>query len=252
MSSKPWVAIAALVTLLLSGTALAQDGGVTVSQLLQDATVGDGGESASASVRLILALTAMALLPGVLLAMTPFTRFIIVFSLLRQALGLQQSPPNQVLIGMALSLTLLVMQPTTTKVWDDSAGPFMAGEISVEQAYERGIGPMRGFMLQNTRRADLGTAMRIAKVARPEVLEDIPTSVVMTGFVLSELRTAFTIAVKVYLPFLVVDLVVASVLLGMGMMMLPPVVVSLPFKLIVFVLMDGWGLLVTGMVGGIR
>ena len=251
----PYRAVVAIVVVVwgcLAAPAFAQDGGMTVSQLMQDAAVGDGGEEASASVRLILALTAMAVLPGVLLAMTPFTRFIIVFSLLRQALGLQQSPPNQVLIGMALALTLLVMQPTTTKVWDDSAGPFMAGDISVEQAYDRGIGPMRGFMLQNTRRTDLGTAMRIGKVPRPDTLDEIPTSVVVTGFVLSELRTAFTIAVKVYLPFLVVDLVVASVLLGMGMMMLPPVVVSLPFKLIVFVLMDGWGLLVTGMVGGIR
>ena len=156
------------------------------------------------------------------------------------------------LIGLALALTLMVMQPTVTKVWDDAAGPFMSGDVTVEDAYDRGIGPMREFMIRNVQRPDLGTAMRLARMEKPDSLADIPTPVVITGFMLSELRTAFTIAVKVYLPFLVVDLVVASVLLGMGMMMLPPVVVSLPFKLLIFVLMDGWGLLVTGMVGGIR
>jgi len=209
-------------------------------------------EGAAASVRLVLALTALSLLPGLLLAMTPFTRFIIVFSLLRQALGLQQSPPNQVLVGLSLALTLMVMQPTVTAVWDGAAEPYLAGELRTEEAYDIAIAPMRTFMLRNVQREDLKTAMRLAKVSRPETLQDIPTPVVVTGFVLSELRIAFTIAVKVYLPFLVVDLVVASVLLGMGMMMLPPVVVSLPFKLLVFVLMDGWGLLVTGMVAGIR
>ncbi len=248
--------LAAVVGLLLAlgmaSPAWAQDGGTTVGSLIEGAFVGGDDEAASSSVRLVLALTVMAILPGLLLAMTPFTRFIIVFSLLRQALGLQQSPPNQVLIGLSLALTLLVMQPTTTRVWETSAAPFMSGEISVAEAYDNGITPMREFMLANTRRSDLGTSMRLAKVDRPDTLADLPTSVVITGFVLSELRTAFTIAIKVYLPFLVVDLVVASVLLGMGMMMLPPVVVSLPFKLIVFVLMDGWGLLVTGMLGGIR
>lgn len=209
-------------------------------------------EAASMSVRLVLTLTALTLLPGVILAMTPFTRFIIVFSLLRQALGLQQSPPNQVLIGLSLVLTMTVMQPTTQKAWSEGIHPFISGQASIEESYPKAMGPMRSFMLKNVARDDLAAAMKLARQARPETLDDIPTPVVVTGFVLSELRTAFTIAVKVYLPFLVVDLVVASVLLGMGMMMLPPVVVSLPFKLLVFVLMDGWGLLVAGMVGGIR
>ncbi len=209
-------------------------------------------EAASVSVRLILTLTAMTLLPGVLLAMTPFTRFIIVFSLMRQALGLQQSPPNQVLIGLSLVLTMTVMQPTTQIAWSEGAYPFLNGETSIEEAVPRTLAPLRRFMLQNVKRQDLGAAIGIARMQRPKTLDDIPTTVVVTGFVLSELRTAFTIAVKVYVPFLVVDLVIASVLLGMGMMMLPPVVVSLPFKLLVFVLMDGWNLLVTGMVGGIR
>ena len=243
----------AVLALSLAEPALAQEAaGPELGTFLTDAGTAEGEQAASAGVRLILGLTALSLLPGILLAMTPFTRFIIVFSLLRQALGLQQSPPNQVLIGLSLALTLLVMQPTVDEVWTEAAQPYVAGEMSVGDAYDRGIAPMRTFMLKNVKRDDLGAALKIAKSPRPETVEDISTPVLMTGFVLSELRTAFVIAIKIYLPFLVVDLIAASVLLGMGMMMLPPVIVSLPFKLMVFVLMDGWGLLVSGMVGGIR
>ncbi|MCA9567090.1 MAG: flagellar type III secretion system pore protein FliP [Myxococcales bacterium] len=211
------------------------------------------GDATGAAVRLLVAMTALAILPGLLLVMTPFTRFIIVFSLLRQALGLQQSPPNQVLIGMAVVLTLVSMRPTLEAVQRDAVVPYMEGQVTAVEAYDGFIGPMRTFMFRNTNRQDLRTAMRIGRLeTRPKSLDDIPTSSVITGFVLSELRTAFTIAIKVYLPFLVVDIVVASVLLGMGMMMLPPVVISLPFKLMVFVLMDGWGLLVVGLVDGVK
>ncbi len=232
------------VALGLPALAFAQDAGGVLS--------GGVGET-GAAVGLIVAMTMLSLVPGVLLIMTPFTRFIIVLSLMRQALGLQQSPPNQVLIGLALTLTFLSMQPTLTAVNEGAVQPYMNGEISTQEAYDAGIEPMREFMLRNSERDDLRTAMKLGKLeTRPQSLEDIPTPVVMTGFVLSELRTAFTIAVKVYLPFLVVDIVVASVLLGMGMMMLPPVVISMPFKLIVFVLMDGWGLLVMGLVSGVH
>ncbi len=224
----------------------------TLGEAIEGAVASSPQEATDASVRLVLLLTGLSLLPGVLLAMTPFTRFIIVFSLLRQALGLQQSPPNQILVGLSLALTMLVMQPTLQQSWDEGVQPYMAGELSTEVAYDHAITPMRTFMLRNVQREDLATAMRLARMPRPDSLEDVPTAVVVTGFVLSELRTAFVIAVKVYVPFLVVDLVVASTLLGMGMMMLPPVVISLPFKLMVFVLMDGWGLLVTGMVAGIQ
>jgi len=246
--------VLALVAIALTaGSAHAADPVAnSVGEALFGIAEGASPQAASMSVRLVLTLTAMSLLPGVLLAMTPFTRFIIVFSLLRQALGLQQSPPNQVLIGLALVLTLTVMQPTTQQVWTQGAQPFMTGQATLEEAYPHTVGPLRTFMLKNVKRDDLAAAMKLSRMPRPATVEDIPTPVVITGFVLSELRTAFTIAVKVYIPFLVVDLVVASVLLGMGMMMLPPVVVSLPFKLLVFVLMDGWALLVMGMVGGLR
>lgn len=219
---------------------------------LEVATAAADADATGTAVRLLVALSAMAILPGLLLVMTPFTRFIIVLSLLRQALGLQQSPPNQILIGLALILTMTSMRPTLEVVQADAVDPYLNSEITTVEAYEGFIAPMRTFMLKNTERDDLRTAMRLGRLeTRPETLDDIPTTTVVTGFVLSELRTAFTIAIKVYLPFLVVDIVVASVLLGMGMMMLPPVVISLPFKLMVFVLMDGWGLLVVGLVGGV-
>jgi len=239
------------VVLFLPGLAFGQEE-MMLGEAFESAIAGAQPEHASDAVRLVLILTAMSMLPGLVMVMTPFTRFVIVFSLLRQALGLQQSPPNQVLIGLSLVLTLLVMHPTINDVNHDAMQPYMAGEISTEEAYDAAIGPMRVFMLRNVKRSDLATSMRIARMSRPDTIDDVPTAVVMTAFLLSELHTAFTIAVKVYIPFLVMDIVVASVLLGMGMMMLPPVVISLPFKLAVFVLMDGWGLLVTGLVASIQ
>ncbi len=206
------------------------------------------GEEVSTSVRMVMLFTAMTFLPAIVLVMTPFTRFVIVFSLLRQALGLQQSPPNQVLIGLSLFLSAMVMGPTIDQVYDEALQPYIAGELTTGDALGTAMVPMRRFMLANMHREDLATAQSIARIPRPETLHDIPTRVVVSAFVLSELKTAFIIAIKVYVPFLVVDIVVASVLLGMGMMVLPPVIISLPFKLMLFVLMDGWGLLVTSMV----
>lgn len=202
------------------------------------------------TVRLIVILTALTFLPGIIIVMTPFTRFIVVFGLLRQALGLQQSPPNQVLIGLALMMSMLVMRPTLEVVQVDAIDPYISGAIDTADAYDAAIGPMRTFMLENTRRTDLAAVMEMGRVEPPSSLEEIPTPAVVTAFVLSELKTAFVIAVKVYLPFLVIDIIVANVLLAMGMMVLPPVIISLPFKLLLFVLMDGWNLLVRSMAAG--
>jgi len=221
-----------------------------LSEAASGAIAGSTGDEVSTAVRLLILLTALSFVPAMVLLMTPFTRFVVVFALLRQALGLQQSPPNQVLVGLSLLLSMVVMQPTLTEVNDTALQPYLDGAITSEQAYTEASGPMRRFMLHNMQREELATAIRVGRVERPETIEDLPITVVTTGFVLSELRAAFVIGVKIYLPFLVVDLIVASVLLGMGMMMLPPVVISLPFKLLVFVLMDGWSLLVTGLVGG--
>ena len=240
-------ALLALAWFLIPETAVAQE---QLLQGIENATSGETEEGVGQAVRLIMMLTALSVVPAVLLLMTPFTRFVIVFSLMRQALGLQQSPPNQVLIGLSLALSLVVMQPTVTEVNTLAVQPYMAGEMTTTDALSVGMAPMRKFMLANVQRDDLASSLRISRIERPTSIDEIPSSVVVTSFVLSELRAAFSIAVKVYIPFLVIDIIVASVLLGMGMMMLPPVVISLPFKLLIFVLMDGWTLLVTGLAGG--
>jgi flagellar biosynthetic protein FliP len=204
----------------------------------------------ASTVRLIVILTAMTFVPALLLVMTPFTRFVVVFSLLRQALGLQQSPPNQVLIGLALFMSMLVMQPTIEEVNQTAFKPYMAGEMDTGVAIDAAMKPMRRFMLANTRRDDLGAVMAMGRLSRPDSLDEVPNSAVVSAFVLSELKTSFVIAVKVYLPFLVIDIIIANILLSMGMMVLPPVIISLPFKLMLFILMDGWNLLVRSMASG--
>lgn len=241
-------AVGVALCVLAPDLALAQD--AALAEGLGDMVDRASGEEVDNAVRLLVLLTGLAFLPAALVLMTPFTRFIIVLGLLRQALGLQQSPPNQVLVGLALMLSLVVMQPTLTTVHETALGPYLEGELGTVEAIEAGLQPMRTFMLENMERSDLEASMRIARMPRPKTVDDIPTPVVVTGFVLSELRASFVIGIKVYLPFLVLDIVVSSVLLGMGMMMIPPVVISMPFKLMLFVLMDGWHLLIGGLVAG--
>jgi flagellar biosynthetic protein FliP len=246
------LALLMIASLVCPELAIAQEatGGLDagVAELAANVT----GDEVSTAVRLVMLLTALTFLPALVLVMTPFTRFIIVFSLLRQALGLQQSPPNQILIGLSLFLTMLVMQPTFTRVNETAVQPYMAGEMETGEAFTNAITPMREFMVDNVRRDDLAAILSIARMERPETVEEIPTSAIASAYLLSELKTSFIIAVKIYIPFLMLDIVVASILLGMGMMVLPPVVISLPFKILLFVLMDGWGLLVTSMVANIR
>ena len=202
----------------------------------------------SATVRLMVIVSALTFLPAMMLAMTPFTRFIIVFSMMRQAVGVQQAPPNQVLVGLSLFLSLLIMQPVLEQVNTEAIQPFMSGEIETFEALEVGMAPLRTFMLSNTRRVDLETMMKISRQQPVDSLSEIPSTVVISSFLLSELKTAFVIGVKIYLPFLVVDIIIANILLGMGMLVLPPVIISLPFKIMLFVLMDGWTLLISSMV----
>jgi len=216
------------------------DSAIELSEEVRDMPV-------SSTIRLLFILTALTFLPAMILAMTPFTRFVIVFSMMRQAIGLQQSPPNQVLIGLSLFLSLMIMQKPLNQVYDQAITPFMQGEVEVLDAVEIGMEPMRNFMLANTRRADLQTMLSIGQIPDVQTLEDIPSTVVVSSFLLSELKTAFVIGVKIYLPFLVLDIIVANILLGMGMMVLPPIIISLPFKIMLFVLMDGWTLLITSI-----
>jgi flagellar biosynthetic protein FliP len=203
------------------------------------------------TVSLILMLTIGSLLPGLLLLTTSFTRFIVVLGLMKNALGIQSVPPSQVLIGIALFLTLFVMKPVLSQVWDDAAQPLIDSEISIEEAYDRAYEPLQTFMLSQTRDDDLRLFLDMADGPQPETPEEIGATTLVPAFVVSELRTAFIIGFIVFVPFLVVDLIVSTVLMSLGMVMLPPTFVSLPLKLLVFVLVDGWVLLIGSMVNSV-
>ena len=202
------------------------------------------GTTYSVPVQTLLFFTALSFLPAMVLMMTGFTRIVIVLSLLRQALGTQSSPPNQVIVGLSLFLTLFVMGPTLDRVYDDAYLPYSKNAISFDQALERGEVPVRAFMVKQTRQSDYALFAKLAKLDQKITAEQAPMRVLIPSFVISELKSAFQIGFMVFIPFLVIDIVVASVLMSLGMMMLSPVLVALPFKLMLFVLADGWNLLV--------
>lgn len=206
---------------------------------------GPGGvQTWSLSVQMLVLITSLSFLPALLLSMTSFTRILIVLSLLRTAIGTQSSPPNQVLVGLSLFLTFFVMSPVLDKVYLDAYKPFSENTLSAEKALERGVEPFKKFMLNQTREADLALFAKLAKTGNMDGPEQVSLRILLPAFVISELKTAFQIGFTIFIPFLIVDLVVASVLMAMGMMMVPPATISLPFKLMLFVLVDGWQLLV--------
>lgn len=199
--------------------------------------------SISTGVRLLLLLTIFSLAPSILILMTSFTRTIIVLSFVRTSLATQQMPPNQVLIGIALFLTFFIMAPTFSQIYDDALQPLFAEEITLDEAYDRASIPMKEFMAKHTRQKDLALFMRYSDVDGVESIEDIPLTTLVPAFAISELKTAFQMGFMIFIPFLIIDMAVASVLMSMGMMMLPPVMISLPFKILLFVLVDGWHLI---------
>ena len=201
-------------------------------------------------LQIFLLMTVLSLAPAILIMVTSFTRIVIVLSLLRRALGTMQMPPNQVMVGLALFLTFFVMAPVWHKINQNALQPYLDKKIGNEQALENAAAPLREFMFRQTREKDLALFVDIAKLQRPKNIADIPTTVLIPSFIISEVKTAFQIGLLLYVPFLIIDMVVASVLLSMGMMMLPPIMVSLPFKLMLFVLADGWYLLVGSLVKG--
>lgn len=208
----------------------------------------DNGQQYSTSLQILLLLSALSFLPALLLVLTSFTRIIVVLSLLRQALGLQQSPPNPVLVGLALFMTLFIMKPVFTTVWTDAVEPWMGEQLTFQQAVAKGSEPFRAFMLEQTYPESLKQMADIAGEADAGKAEAVSMTVLIPAFVISELKTAFQIGFMLFIPFLVIDLLVASVLMAMGMVMLSPLVVSLPFKLLLFVLVDGWTLLTGSLV----
>lgn len=241
------LAVLGLTCLTAVPAALGQD-----TPLLPMIQIGVQGADKPGQVSILLQvlflLTVLSLAPAIVVMMTSFTRLAVVFSLLRHALGTQQMPPNQVLIGLALLMTFFLMSPIYERVNRDAIQPYLAEEISQQEAVSKALDPIREFMFKQTRKKDLALFIKVSKVERPEELGQIPTLVLIPSFVISELKTAFQIGFLIYIPFLVIDMVVASVLLSMGMMMLPPFMVSLPFKLMLFVLVDGWNLLVGSMI----
>jgi flagellar biosynthetic protein FliP len=199
-------------------------------------------------MQIFLLMTVLSLAPAILIMLTSFTRVVIVLSLLRRALGTMQMPPNQVLIGLALFLTFFIMTPVWQQINQTALQPYLEDKIEQKQALQKAAEPLRGFMFKQTREKDLALFVNIAKIERPKDVDDIPISVLIPSFIISEVKTAFQIGLLLYVPFLIIDMVVASVLLSMGMMMLPPIMISLPFKLMLFVLADGWNLLVGSLV----
>jgi flagellar biosynthesis protein FliP len=242
---KPGLALVALLALVLPLAAWAQTGGLPA---LTSTPGPGGGQTYTLSIQTLITLTALTFLPAALLMMTSFTRVIIVLSLLRHALGTQTSPPNQVLVGLSLFLTFFIMSPVLDKVYVDAYQPFAENQISFTQAIERGSVPLRSFMLKQTREADIGLFARLAKLPELKSAADVPMRVLIPAFATSELKTAFQIGFIIFIPFLIIDMVVASVLMSMGMMMMSPVMVAIPFKLMLFVLVDGWHLLLGSLV----
>ncbi|MEE2692507.1 MAG: flagellar type III secretion system pore protein FliP [Pseudomonadota bacterium] len=208
---------------------------------------GDGGGFASRIVQLVLLLTVLSLAPSILIMMTSFVRIVVVLSLLRTAIGVQQSPPNPVIISLALFLTLFVMAPTFSAAYTQGVAPFMHDEIPIEEALPRAAAPVKTFMLSQTREKDLALFFDMAQV-KPESPEATPLHIVVPAFMISELRRAFEIGFLIFIPFLIIDMAISSILMAMGMLMLPPIVISLPFKLIFFVLIDGWRLIAGSLV----
>ena len=207
-----------------------------------------GGTQWSLSIQTLLLLTGLSFLPAIVLMMTSFTRIIIVLSLLRQALGTQSSPPNTVLVGLSLFLTFFIMSPVLDKIYTDAYIPLSENRIGFPEALDRGAVPLRAFMLKQTREADLTLFIKISKQPKPESADKVPMRILIPAFVTSELKTAFQIGFIVFIPFLIIDMVVASVLMSMGMMMMSPVIVALPFKIMLFVMVDGWNLLIGSLV----
>jgi len=204
------------------------------------------------TLEIVALITILSMAPAILVLTTSFVRIVVVFSFLRQALGTQQMPPNQVLIGLALFLTFFIMAPVWSQSYENGIAPYVNEELSLEDAYTQTIMPVRTFMFKQVREKDLALFVRAAKIERPRNRTEVPTYVLIPAYVISELKTAFQIGFMIYIPFLVIDFIVASVLMSMGMMMLPPIMISLPFKLLMFVLVDGWNLIIGSLLDTFR
>lgn len=239
-----------LLMLGMTGTAFAQATAAPGSLPQITLTVGGGGQAAdiTTTIKLLLLFTVLSFLPSIVVMMTSFTRIVVVLGFMRQALGTNQAPSNQIVIGLALFLTMFIMWPVGLEIKTKAYDPYVAKQIEYTEAGQKALKPLRQFMLSQVHEKDLALFARASKIPKPDTVDDLPIYVIIPAFMISELRTAFTIGFMIYLPFLIIDMIVASVLMSMGMMMLPPIMISLPFKLMVFVLADGWFLIIGSLI----
>jgi flagellar biosynthetic protein FliP len=238
------LALAGVIAMTVSSPAFAQ----SIPKVSVEIDQSDNPSDLSTTLQIVILLTVLSLAPSLLIMVTSFVRITVVLAFLRQAMGSQQMPPNQLMVGLALIVSLFIMSPVITQSYQEGVKPYLDEQIGGEEAYAKAAAPFRKFMLAQTREQDLALFVNMAKLDQPDNPDAIPLQVLVPGFVISELRTAFQIAFVIFVPFLVIDMVVASVLMSMGMMMLPPIIVSLPFKLLLFVLVDGWYLLIKSLV----
>ena len=249
MTPRPRLLRRFLVPLMLLGAAGSAFGADALPPLTLSLDAGAKGGSVSDALRIVMLLTLLAVLPAVVIAMTSFTRTIIVLSMLRHAFGMQDTPPNMVLVSLALFLTLFTMAPAFQASYQNGIKPLTDNQITMESAVTQAVRPLREFTIRQTREKDLALILEIAKVEVPDSIEDVSTVHIIPAFLISELKTAFTIGFVIFLPFLLLDLVVSSVLMSMGMLMVPPTIISLPLKVLMFVLIDGWSLIVRALLG---
>jgi flagellar biosynthesis protein FliP len=244
------IAVVAVALMALTGCAAqTTTNGQTAPQTTQGVLDTNNPQTVSSAIQILLLVTVLSLAPAILVMVTSFTRIIVVLSLVRNAIGIPQLPPNQVLVGLALFLTAFVMAPAIKQINNEAVQPYLNGQMSQQDAFDKGEAPLRTFMLKQTREQDLGLFLKLSGTAKPQTKDDVPTYVLVPAFTISELKTAFQMGFVMFVPFLIIDLVVSSALLSMGMMMLPPVIVSLPFKILLFVLVDGWYLIIGSLVG---
>jgi len=254
MNKKIFI-IALFLLFLCGGISFAQDvGGVRmpIPKITFDIKEAAGPKDVALSLQILFLLTILTLAPAIIMMMTAFTRVVIVLDFIKRALSLQQMPPNQVIIGFSIFLTFFIMAPTFTKINEEALQPYLKGKINNETFFNKGIEPLRSFMFRQTREKDIALFIKLAKLPKPKNQKEVPTYCLIPAFMISELKRAFEIGIYIFIPFIVIDMIVASALMAMGMIMLPPVMISLPFKIILFILVDGWNLLTYELVRSFR
>jgi flagellar biosynthesis protein FliP len=252
--NKKFFCIAVFLCVLLPGIVMAQDAGfrMPIPKIAFNIDEARSTKDVALSLQILFLLTILTLAPSIMIMMTAFTRVVIVLDFVKRALSLQQMPPNQVIVGLSIFLTIFIMSPTFTKINDTALQPYLKGAMSNEKFFQKGMEPLREFMFKQTREKDIALFIKLAKIEKPKTRADVPSSCLIPAFMISEMKRAFEIGVYIFIPFIVIDMIVASALMAMGMIMLPPVMISLPFKIILFVLVDGWNLLIYELVRSFR